>query len=183
MKLTNSCSQLPDIQKGPLLSRLCGLLCCSVSTVSLSPTQWCLGTRQNNNSSLFDQQRDVPRAGSAELQHECGERKRARRAHHYIQVHVCGMWTVHRKVKRYAQWFAASACLGTAAVPACEYTEGGRSALLLPQQATPATGRGLVRQQGVPNFFFFPATLTLRLKSSMYFMVFSQHMLLYLLFI
>lgn len=159
MELTNSCSQVPE--RGLSLSRLCGLLWCAQSLPSpLTPLHSDVsGDLLNNNSPLFGQQRNVPRSRerSAELERKRAEGKRERREHLYIQVRVCGMETIQRKVKRCAEWFAASACLGAADVTASEYTEAGRSGHLLPQQTTPGPGRSLLSQQGVPKFvcFFF----------------------------
>lgn len=70
----------PNILRRPLLSRLCGPLCCprAPSLTLMAQLSYTIIT-----ASFSGQQRDVPRAGSAQL---------ARRGHHrLLRLHVCGL--------------------------------------------------------------------------------------------
>lgn len=77
----------PDILRRPLLSRLCGPLCCPRAPSLTLMAQ--LSYTRITASSPLGRQRDEPRDGSAQL---ARKRRRERHGHHRpLRLHVCGV--------------------------------------------------------------------------------------------
>ncbi|KAK5917204.1 hypothetical protein CgunFtcFv8_012111 [Champsocephalus gunnari] len=148
MEDTASRSQSPDILKRPLLSRW------FESLVAGLPSVPSLLHGKNNNSLL------VVSSGSAQLERKHGEDgKRERRVHEHLQVHVCGVKTEQRNVKRRGKWITAA---GAARPPTATVTASECGGALPTAPANHACyWAGSAEAEGTPKLFLFFFSMTL----------------------